>query len=487
FVMSEAPRRPAGRDSKPDESRPGVTPPGQSRFPPPEEDPLVITPVRGRMPRPLPTAESKVLSTDARESGIVKRDSAILNRESYDAERASQDDSRSVSHDPRLAGPFRRAVDDVLDVGLVAVDLEGRQTYVNPAFCRMVGWSAEELIGAEPPLVYWAPDEVDKIRAVFAELVDAGGPARAEVCFRRRGGERFAAGVRAAPMIGEGGRLIGLLATVTDLSEPRRFAGEREILLRERADLADRLGLLLETTAEGIYGIDGDGRCTFVNRAAVRMLGYPSGELLGKQVHELIHRTRADGSANPEDQCLLCRPGVDERGRRLKGEVFWRREGDSFPVECSSHPIVHEGVFTGAVVSFTDMTDRESLEAQLRQAQKMEAVGRLAGGLAHDFNNLLTVINGYTEMVQANLSPGDRSAELMAEIRKAGERAASLTGQLLIFSRRQVVVPKVIDLNAAVADAEKMLRRLIGEDVECVVLAGARPGLVKMDPGQLQQ
>jgi two-component system cell cycle sensor histidine kinase/response regulator CckA len=482
--MSEA--RP-GRDSKPDDRRGGTSPPGHNRLPVPDDDPLVITPVRGRMPRPTPSAESRVLSTEPRESGVVNRDSGITKRESFEADRTALDDSRSASSDPRLAAPFRRAVDNVLDVGMIAVDLEGRQTYVNPAFCRMVGWSAEELVGAEPPLVYWAPDDVERIRGVFAELVDAGGPARAEVCFRRRGGERFAAGIRAAPMVGEGGRMIGLLATVTDLNEPRRVSAEREILLRERADLADRLGMLLETTAEGIYGIDGDGRCTFVNRAAVRLLGFPTGDLLGKKVHELLHKTRADGSTIPEEQCPLCRPGVDERGRRLKGEVFWRKDGESFPVECSSHPIVHEGTFAGAVVSFTDLTDRESLEAQLRQAQKMEAVGRLAGGLAHDFNNLLTVINGYTEMVLAGLAPGDRSVELLSEIRKAGERAASLTGQLLIFSRRQVVVPKVIDLNAAVADAEKMLRRLIGEDIECVVLAGARPGLVKMDPGQLQQ
>ncbi|HTK75875.1 MAG TPA: PAS domain S-box protein [Gemmataceae bacterium] len=476
-----------GRDTKADDSRAGVTPPAPGRYPVPDDDPLVITPVRGRIPRPFPIGESRVLSTEPREPGAVKRDSGVTNRDSFDADRAAQDDSRTASYDPRFAGPFRRSVDDVLDVGLMAADVEGRQTYVNPAFCRMVGWSAEELIGAEPPLVYWDPNEVEKIRGVFAELVDAGGPARAEVSFRRRGGERFTAGVRAAPMVGEGGRLIGLLATVIDLNESRRIAAEREILLRERADLADRLGLLLETTAEGIYGIDGEGRCTFANRAAVRLLGYPSGDLLGKKVHELLHKTRADGSAVSEEQCPLCRPGVDERGRRLKGEVFWRRDGESFPVECSSHPIVHEGTFAGAVVSFTDLTDRESLEAQLRQAQKMEAVGRLAGGLAHDFNNLLTVINGYTEMVLAGLAPGDRSVELLSEIRKAGERAASLTGQLLIFSRRQVVVPKVIDLNAAVADAEKMLRRLIGEDIECVVQAGARPGLVKMDPGQLQQ
>jgi PAS domain S-box-containing protein len=134
-----------------------------------------------------------------------------------------------------------------------------------------------------------------------------------------------------------------------------------------------------------------------------------------------------------------------------------------------------------------DTTERGKLEEQLRQSQKMEAVGRLAGGIAHDFNNLLTIIGGYSQLLLERLQPGERAREQVQEIKKAGERAGALTRQLLAFSRRQVLAPQVLDLNAVVANLEKMLPRLIGEDVELVSRAGPELGRVKADPGQIEQ
>jgi two-component system cell cycle sensor histidine kinase/response regulator CckA len=134
-----------------------------------------------------------------------------------------------------------------------------------------------------------------------------------------------------------------------------------------------------------------------------------------------------------------------------------------------------------------DITERKNLEEQLRQAQRIEAVGRLAGGVAHDFNNLLTAILGYSDIVLEQLPSGDRLRHYVGEIKKAGERAASLTRQLLAFSRQQVLAPLVLDLNAVVADMEKMLRRLIGEDIELVTVLGHDLARVKADPSQLEQ
>jgi signal transduction histidine kinase/CheY-like chemotaxis protein len=159
---------------------------------------------------------------------------------------------------------------------------------------------------------------------------------------------------------------------------------------------------------------------------------------------------------------------------------------------CS--PILSRDLVDGAVVTITDLTERKKaehtllhLQQQLQQSQKMEAIGRLAGGIAHDFNNLLTAITGYCDLILMSLRPADPLYQHGQEIHKAAERATSLTGQLLAFSRKQVISPKLLDLNAVLADMDKMLRRLIGEDIELVTVHRSGLGIVRADPGQIEQ
>lgn len=245
--------------------------------------------------------------------------------------------------------------------------------------------------------------------------------------------------------------------------------------------------LLLESTGEGIFGLDQDGLCSFINKAGTVMLGYMPEEVLGKNMHELIHHTRPDGLRYSIADCPIYRTLVTGQGSRLDHEVLWRRDGTRFWANYSASPILTSGQVAGAVVVFTDISERKHLEEQLRQAQKVEAVGRLAGGIAHDFNNLLMVMSGYSAALLRKLEPDNPLRRYPLEVKKAGERAAALTQQLLAFSRRQVLEPKVLDLNDTVTSLSEMLTRLIGEHIELVSLLDIGLGRVKADPGQIEQ
>ena len=269
-------------------------------------------------------------------------------------------------------------------------------------------------------------------------------------------------------------------------------AGEIGQLVRAFDEMAHSLEslqgqnqLLLDSVGEGILGLDRAGQITFVNPAASRALGYDPEEMRGRSVHALIHWKRADGSANPVGSCPVL--GAIGDGQVHQGDdLFWRKDGSPLPVEYVSTPISGDGDIAGAVVAFKDVADRQRLESQLRHAQKMEAVGQLAGGIAHDFNNLLTAVVSAARFLQDDLGVGHPSAGDVQEILGAADRAAALTRQLLAFSRRQPMEPKVIDLGAAVQGMNKLLRRLVGESIylDCSVVPGAR---VKVDPNHVEQ
>ena len=270
------------------------------------------------------------------------------------------------------------------------------------------------------------------------------------------------------------------IAVFENISERRR--AEQALL-----ESTETMKLILESTGEGIFGMDSEGRCTFINRSGAKAFGEKAEDILGKDMHAQTHHTRADGSPYRPEECpinLTCATGTPSR---VDGELFWRSDGTSFPIGYSSYPIVKAGAVAGAVVTFADVTDKLNLEAQLRQAQKLEAIGQLTGGVAHDFNNLLTAILGYARLLEESIEPGDPRRDNVSEIRSAGEQAAHLTQQLLAFSRRQVLQPQVIDVNALVSDLAQMLRRLIGEHITLETKGTTDLSPIKVDPGQMQQ
>ncbi|HWG56620.1 MAG TPA: ATP-binding protein [Gaiellaceae bacterium] len=274
--------------------------------------------------------------------------------------------------------------------------------------------------------------------------------------------------------------LVALLALLVLLAM-RHGYGEIKLL-----NLARRHALVLDSAGEGIFALDRDGRVVFVNAAAARLVGWEQHELIGRSMHETVHHSHADATPYPAEQCPI-RRASSGHAQQVSEEVFWRRDGSSFPVSYSASPRVEDGVVVGSTVVFSDVTQQRLLEEQLQHAQKLEAVGRLAGGVAHDFNNLLTAIQGYSDLALAGLAGDDPVRDDVEEVRRAADRAADLTRQLLAFSRRQVLAPRVVDLNAVVAGAERMLRRLIGEHVELVTQLEPDLVPVRADPGQIEQ
>jgi len=246
-------------------------------------------------------------------------------------------------------------------------------------------------------------------------------------------------------------------------------------------NVTERLRALEEAVPVSIVALDQDGRVTIWNRAAERLFGWRPSEVIGRP-NPLI----------PEDRQTEY---VDMRARARRGEALvrietcrQRKDGSLVTISLSTAPIRDaEGHVCGTMDVLTDISEAKRLEQQFLQAQKMEAIGQLAGGIAHDFNNLLTAIIGYSDLVLDRVRDQPDIAADVEEIGKAGERASCLTHQLLAFSRKQVLMPQVLDLNQVVRDFSTMLSRVIRDDIRFDIVAAPSLGRTKADPGQLEQ
>ena len=266
--------------------------------------------------------------------------------------------------------------------------------------------------------------------------------------------------------------------TGEDENRTRERQRIKEALLRSEVDLRS----LVENAPYGIYRATLDGQLLQVNRALIEMLGYESEEeLMGTNLSTDIYREPA------ERLRLVEKYHIHESFEGV--EVDWKRkDGTTTTVRLSGRPVRDDA---GSILCFEvfveDVAERLALEVQLRQSQKMEAVGNLAGGVAHDFNNLLMVIRGYTELMLQSLPDGDPLHAHAVEVMHAADQAISVTQQLLAFSRKQLTAPKVLDLNSILHDMGRMLPHFIREDIELNILPGTGLGLVKADPGQVEQ
>ena len=342
-------------------------------------------------------------------------------------------------------------------------------SYVNPKFAEIFGYRQEDLIESKSLLDLVTRDE--QIRVVTQFLRPLREEAESLRFFFH--GRRSDQSLIELEMHGTRTRLNGnpaLIGTLLDITERRQAEAELSKLWRA-----------VEQSPVSVLITDLQGRIEYVNPKFLEVTGYGVEELIGQSTS--ILKSGAMERAFYQDLWRTITSGREWHGelqnRKKSGELFWESASIS-AVKNSEGRITH---FVGVK---EDITERKRAIDQLRQAQKMEAVGQLAGGVAHDFNNLLTVINGYSTLLMRALegSPLRKEAE---QILRAGERAADLTRQLLSFSRRQILEPRVLDVNRQVRSVEKMLRRLIGENIALETRLAGQVGLVKIDPGQFDQ
>jgi PAS domain S-box-containing protein len=249
--------------------------------------------------------------------------------------------------------------------------------------------------------------------------------------------------------------------------------------LREERDYSARL---IESANAMVVGLDEEGRVEVFNHEAERVTGYRADEVLGKNWFEIV----VPRDRYPDSWAAFARAIAGGEIPDLFEGAILTKHGEERLVSWRNSALTVDGHLRGTISFGIDSTDVRRLEEELRQSQKMEAVGRLAGGIAHDFNNLLTAITGYGELSLAKLEESE-VREHVFEMKRAGERAAALTKQLLAFSRRQVLQPEILDPNATIAELEALLGRLLGEQIELVTYLDPAVGRTKADPGQLQQ
>ncbi len=272
-----------------------------------------------------------------------------------------------------------------------------------------------------------------------------------------------------------------------DLQTAIEIALHRHTMDRQVRESEQWLSATLNSIGDGVIATNAAGQVRFMNPLAERLTGWTQGEATGRDVESIfhiVHEHTRDPVVNPALDALALGTAVT----LAPDTVLIARDGGERPIDDSAAPIrARNGEVAGGVLVFRDVSDRRELETSLRQAQKMEAIGRLAGGIAHDFNNIMTVITGFSEMLLAEDGSEEDRRSYAQHIHQAGRRAATLTQQIMAFSRKQVLRPELISVNVAVQEMGAMVKRLIGSDIEFTLdLAGDVPAIM-VDPAQLGQ
>ncbi|MGZ4733364.1 MAG: PAS domain S-box protein [Terriglobales bacterium] len=354
-------------------------------------------------------------------------------------------------------------------------DLQGRYLMINSAGARFLGRSVEQVIGKDASELF-SPESGLEIMGRDRTVLQSGKTCTYEEVGVSAGVARTYLSTK-GPYRDATGRVIGLLGISRDITDRKR--AEEEIHKSEQ-----RLRVHVEHTPLAVIEWDLQFRVVAWNAAAEHLFGFSREEALGQHASFIV----APAFRERVDQ--VWRDLLDQKGaaRNSAANDNITKAGRTISCDWYNTPLIDEsGRVFGVASLVQDVTERVALEEKLRHSQKMEAVGRLAGGVAHDFNNILTVIMGYSQILTNGVPASGRLMDATIQIRTAAERAEVITKQLLAFSRKSMLSPRVIDLNNIMMNLDTMLRRLIGDDVEILTVPGRDLGAVKADPGQIEQ
>lgn len=344
--------------------------------------------------------------------------------------------------------------------------LAGTMVSWNAGAQRLYGYEAGEVLGKSGTFLL-PPDHRDELPSMLDRLKSGESVEMHDTVHVRKNGDFIDVSTAISPVNDAAGKMIGAAAITRDISD-RKKAEERFY----KAFHANPEPITIARLEDGMY-ID-------VNDGFLRVTGCRRDDVVGRTSFDLNFWERAD------DRALMLK-SLEKNGSIRDLEITFLTKSGEQRVGLNSAEIIEIDGKKCILSIFRDMTEQKALETQLRKAQRMDAIGQLSGGIAHDFNNLLTVMIGHSELLEERLARSEASMRSVTEIKKAGTHAASLTRQLLAFSRQQMLEQKVLDLNGIITDLEKMLQRLIGENIKFKTVLDPKLGRIKADPSQIQQ
>jgi len=363
--------------------------------------------------------------------------------------------------------------------GVITTDIKGVVTFINPAAEAMTGWNSNQAIGKPLNKIYRIFNEKSKkpVESPVTQVLNDSynGDILGHCLLKGKKGEKIDISENAAPIRDDKGEVIGVVLAFQDISERMRF----ERALRESEA---RFRSVVENSHTGIMVVNRQFKCVYMNQELVELLGYSEQEILNQDFRMLL--------SDHEKNILTEHKIQTERGEKVPNRYDFeivRKDGEKRQMQVVVSPIKNKEGESQTVIQMLDITERNRLEQQLRHAQKMKAVGTLAGGVAHDFNNIMTAIRGCTDLVISQIEEDNPIYQDLKEVQVSAERASDLTRQLLFFSRNQPMEMVTLNFNKTLEGLFKMLHRLIGEDIGISTSLAPDLWMVYADKGSMEE